>query len=145
MIEIKFDDRKVQRALKKVQRELRNPKKLLNMVGEREIKKAEERIRSSKVDPQGIQWKPWAYATLIQRAREGNVSQGILYRTGNLLRSFYYRATRNTVEISNRAKYAKYLQLGTNQMPKREFMGWGKDSFKTLPVAFKRMILKVWK
>lgn len=145
MITIKMDDRKVQRAMKKMQKQINNPKQLLRMVGEKEQEKAEERILRSKISPDNRAWTPWAYSTAITRQREGTASRGLLYRTGNLLRSFYYKLSRKSVEIRNSALYARYLQIGTGEMPRREFMGWGKDSMRTLPKEAKKFFGKVWK
>jgi len=145
MIKMTFNDKQVRRALRNIKREIKNPKKLLTLVGQRESQKAEERILQTKTDPDNKKWSPWAYSTLQRRIREGNAAQGLLYRTGGLLRSFYYKITRTAVMISTNINYAKYLQFGTPKMPKREFLGWGKDSFKTLPIATKKMINKFWR
>jgi len=145
MITIKMDDRKVKRAMKQMQKQIRNPRQLMKMVGENEQEKAEKRIMTSKISPDNRAWTPWAYTTAITRQREGTASRGLLYQTGNLLRSFYYKLNRKGVEIRNNAFYAKYLQIGTADMPRREFMGWGRDSMRTLPREAKKFFGKVWK
>lgn len=145
MIQMKLDDRKVRRALKQMKRNINNPKPLLRMVGEKEQAKAEKRILTSKISPDNRAWTPWAYTTAITRQREGTAARGLLYQTGDLLRSFYYKLSRTSVEIRNSAFYARYLQFGTSNMPQREFMGWGRDSMKSLPKVAKQYFGKAWK
>ena len=115
------------------------------MVGKREIEKAEKRLMTTKISPNNAQWTPWAYTTAITRRRDGTAARGLLYQTGHLLNSFYYVVKRRSVEIRNRAFYARYLQFGTSEMPSRKFMGWGADSMKSLPKAAKKFFGRVWK
>ena len=142
---IVLDVKKVRKALRNIKKEIKNPKKFLNIVGKRESLKVEKRIQQSKISPDNKFWQPWSYSTLQQRMREGNVMNGLLYRTGNLLRSFFYKVRNQSVEIPTDIKYAEYLQFGTSKMPAREFLGFGKDSIETLPLLLKKMIIKHWK
>lgn len=145
MINITLNDKQVKKAIRKVQVQLKNPKPFLRTVGKRELEKAEDRIRKTKLNPDNRGWAPWAYSTILQRTREGNATRGILYRTGDLLRGFYGVLKSKSVEIRNRIPYAEYLQFGTSNMPRREFMGFGRDSIESLPKEFKKFIMKAWK
>lgn len=145
MISMKLDDRRVKRALKNIEKQIKNPKQLLQNVGNREQEKAEQRIVSSKINPDNRQWRPWAYSTILTRQRDGTLSRGLLYQTGNLLRSFTVKISRATVEIKNSAFYARYLQMGTANMPRREFLGWGVDSMRSLPKAAIKFFRKSWR
>ena len=145
MIEMKLDDKKLQKAMRNITKKIKNPKRLLRQVGAREVTKAKDRVLHTKFNPDNKKWAPWSYLTLQQRIREGNAGKGLLYRTGSLLSSFAFKVRRMSVEIFTNKPYAKYLQFGTPKMPKREILGWGKDSLKTLPIATKKMITKLWK
>lgn len=97
----------------------------LQKIGRDEVRATQDRIRSSKTDPTGRSWQPWAMATLKQRRREGTAGRGLLYRTGALLNSIMYRVDRGILTIYTDASHARYLQFGTPKMPARPFLGWG--------------------
>lgn len=145
MITMKLNDKQFKTAMKKLEREIKSPKKFLQTVGENEQKMAEERLKSKKTNPDGRAWAPWAYSTIVQRQREGNIGRGMLYRTGNMLKSFYHKVSRQAVEIRNSAFYARYIQVGTAQMPRREFLGWGKESMGSLTKTAKRHFGRIWR
>jgi len=142
---IKFDDKQVRRALRNVKKQTTNVKPVLERIGKLEEKKAKHRIRSSKTDPDGRRWAPWAYATLVQRLRAGDAARGILYKTGQLLRGFKSSVSRNILKITNSARYAEYLQVGTRDIPARPFLGWDKRSTKDMTNRFRLWISRGWK
>jgi phage virion morphogenesis protein len=127
-IEAKFDARQVKRHIRKIDKRVRKTKPVLKDIAKHEIQAAQKRIRTRKVDPDGKKWKPHAYATIVQRAREGNLGRGLLYKSGLLARSFWSRITKNKLTIRNRAPYAGYLQTGTRHMPARPYLGWGRKA-----------------
>lgn len=140
-----LDDKKLQQSFKRIERQLKNPKKLLRRIGNNEMDTLNQRIVQRKLSPDNQIWAPWSYATLRQRQKEGNVGLGLLYRTGNLLKSFFLVIKKQSIAIQNTALYAKYLQFGTHKMPARPFMGWGKDSIKDAKKEVKETIRKEWK
>lgn len=144
-IKVKVDDKKVRRALRNVKKQVKSSSEILDRVGKLEVKKAQNRVRATKKSPDGQNWAPWSYRTLRQRVRQGNVSKGLLNRTGNLLRSFRSKVVRNTLKIFSSVPYAKYLQRGTRRMPARRFLGWDKTSTKDLTKRFSYWIKRGWK
>lgn len=89
---------------------------------------AVERIRTTKVAPNNRPWAPWAMATLRQRQRKGNDFQGLLWDTGLLMNSFvhYIDHSIGELEVINTAEYSSFLNRGTANMPRREFLAWDK-------------------
>lgn len=144
-ISFKVDDKKVRRAMRQVQRQVRNTGPVLRGIAEDEIDKAKMRIRTSKTDPDNRRWQAWSYDTLVQRQREGNVGRGLLYKSGFLLKSFFYKIKGKQLTVSNKAPAAEYLQNGTNNMPARAFLGWSSQSRKDVKNAIQKQIRKYWK
>lgn len=128
MIKFKFDDKQVKRALRKVDKAVSNVKPAMKEIADKEIRNAQNRIRMKKTDPEGRPWRPWSYATMQNRIKQGNAGRGLLYVSGLLARSFNKDVSGNELSISNDAPYAEYLQEGTRNMPARPFLGWGKKS-----------------
>jgi len=131
MIKVKFDDKQVKRALRRLDKAVDNVKPALKDIADKEVRLAQNRIRIKKTDPDGRPWRPWSYATLQYRIRQGNVGKGLLYSNGLLARSFDTDVSRNELTVSNSAPYATYLQEGTPNMPSRKFLGWGNKSIKS--------------
>jgi len=144
-LNFKFDKRKVNMALKKVKKQVKDVKKVLRKVGQDEIKDAQHRIRTTKTDPDGKAWRPWAYSTLKQRNREGTTGGGLLYKSGQMWRSFTSSVANNVLTITNKAKQSGYLQFGTPDMPARQFLGWSESSRKRLQTKVSSWIRKGWK
>lgn len=96
----------------------------LRKAGEEEVRVTRQRITSEKRTPDGTPWRPWALATLRMRMREGTTAGGLLNRTGGLINSIQFKLTKLSLTVFSSATYAKYLQLGTNRMPARPFIGW---------------------
>ena len=144
-IDVKIDDKKVRRAMKKVQKQVRNTKPILDKIGQEEVRRAQHRVRTSKTDPDNRRWAPWAYSTLIQRQREGTASRGLLYRTGFLLKNFYHKVQGKKLFVGNKAPYAQYLQEGTRHMRPRRFLGWSADARKDIQTSVQRQVRKLWK
>lgn len=142
---MKFEVRKVKKAIANLTRELKNNRKVLEQVGKAEIVATRRRIRSSKTTPEGQRWAPWAFSTMIQRRKQGTAGKGLLFNSGRLSRSFTAKVSRQKLQIRSSAKYAKYLQFGTPDMPARPFMGWSKRSKTILKMEFGKRIKKAWK
>jgi len=113
--------------------------KALQIAGQTEVQNTKQRIASEKIAPDGTSWKPWSMSTLRQRQKEGNVSLGLLNRTGALISSIAYKLTKNTLTIFSSASYAKYLQLGTSKMPARPFIGWSTDGVNKVRQLLKEL------
>lgn len=102
---------------------------LLHAIGTDQKSKVEARIRDSKVSPMGAAWSPWRPHTAASRARKGNVSQGLLWDSGQLLGSIAVAVDSSSVVIGSTERYAEYLQDGTPNMAAREFIGWSEEDF----------------
>jgi phage gpG-like protein len=112
----------------------------LEMVGEREVKAAQHRIRDTKLDPLGEAWAPWAPFTRSDRMHKGNTELGLLFDEGDLLLSIDKAIFGDTVEIGSNLDYAKDLQDGTDHMPAREFLGWSPDVLPIYENLYQRYI-----
>lgn len=100
-------------------------RKVLEDIGKEQVQLTQDRIRSSKTDPDGNPWAPWSMATLRSRQRDGTVSRGLLYRTGALLTSIKFTVRDNVLKVFTNIPYGEFLQFGTPKMPARPFIGWG--------------------
>lgn len=108
----------------------------LEQIGKTEVASAQNRISLWKASPDGQEWAPWSIATMRSRRREGTAHLGLLYRTGELFRSIYYKVTNLRLEVGSKAPYAKYLQNGTPNMPARPFLSWSKQTINRLKMLF---------
>ena len=106
---------------------LGNHSSWLAKVGEHEKQMIEQRIQSTKLDPDGHEWAPWRPFTRAKREAKGNESQGLLWDTGNLLHSqTYVTPFGAALEIGTDVEYAERLQEGVpGHMEARPFVGWG--------------------
>lgn len=120
----------------------RAPQETIKQVAVEEVARVQDRIRSSKNDPDGRPWEPWAMSTLRQRQKEGNAGNGLLYKTGALLGSIQYRISEKTLTIFSNTTYGKYLQFGTAKMNPRPFLGWSRDSINRIRTLFKENVEK---
>ena len=114
----------------------------LRKVGEEEIKAAQQRLKVSKMTPDGTPWTPWAESTRKARERDGSSGLGLLYKSGRLANSFQLEINTNQVIVKNIAPYAAYLQDGTNTIPARPYFGWSKDSQKRIQTIFDDFLQK---
>lgn len=115
----------------------------LRKLATEEVKNAQHRIMVTKQSPDGDNWIEWAQSTRLGRERKGNAGKGLLWDSGNLLRSFKIDINTSDVVISNTAPYANYLQEGTNKMPARPFLGWSKESLERANYIFNDYLKQV--
>ena len=144
-IDIKLDTRQVNRAIKRVVKDVKRPQKFLNSVANEQMDEAKKRIRMTKTDPENRAWSPWSYATLKARRADGTAGRGLLYKTGMLLNSFAKKVERKRMAITNRTNYGKWLQFGTQYMKARAFLGWGKQSIKSTSKTGVKFFGRGWK
>lgn len=110
----------------------------LSLVGSFEKNVIQTRIRETKIDPDEHAWAPWQPFTRHQREAKGNVPQGLLWDTGNLLNSIRFEESFGQVEIGTDVPYAHELQhgrdgsAGQRPMVPREFIGWQQSDFPAL-------------
>lgn len=144
MIEFKIDDAKLKRIVTNQLRAFQSTSQFLYQVGQSEVKQAKFRIRTSKTDPDGRPWRRWAAATVKARARRGSLTGGLLYDTGRLYNSFTVSSSKQRVTIKNTTEYSGYLQRGTLRMPRRQFLGFGRDSKREIIKLFQNYMQR-WK
>lgn len=96
----------------------------LEAIGKQQSQRIQDRIRKTKVDPEGTPWAPWRPRTLEWRQKKGNVEQGLLWDTGELLNSVSVAVSGESVEIGVTAEHGHFLQEGTVNMVARPFVGW---------------------
>lgn len=132
------NDKEVRRLLTKYERNVKNSRSLMQEIGTNEKNLAQFRIRTTKQEPNGQRWQPWAPRTRRQRARRGSLAGGLLYDTGRLYRSFSVTSSRKRFEVRNTTRYGGFLQRGTRHMPARPFLGFGRDSVRDIKKIFRR-------
>lgn len=96
-------------------------------LGEMLVKSVQDRIRETKLTPNGEEFEMWAESTARYRERKGNDGQGILWDTGKLLDSIEFEVDGYTLHVGTPVDYAKYLQHGTETMPARPFVGFSEQ------------------
>lgn len=107
--------------------QLADKQRLMDKIGTYLVSTTQARIKTLKKGPDGAPWHPWAPRTYMARAKAGTLAGGLLYNTGGLFNSVSHHVAGDTVEVSSSAPYARYLQLGTKNMPARPFLGISKD------------------
>lgn len=127
MINLTLDYTVFEQNLRKEVKTKTDTSKLFPIIAQQEIREIQQRIRTTKLSPEGKQWEPWSYSTIKAMGRNKQ-RRSLLYHTGNLLNSFSYRINNNQLRITNSTPYGRFLQNGTNKMPARPFMGWNQGS-----------------
>lgn len=115
-------------AINKKIAQLQNKRSVLKKIADQEVKETRQRIRTTKVSPDGIPWAPWRPSTLRHRIRRGTTGGGLLYETGKLWRSITGVVYKTRISVRARKIYATYLQHGTNRMVARPFLGFSERS-----------------
>lgn len=103
---------------------IESPTVLMEALGDMAVEEVKERIMETKESPTGVPWAPWHNRTERDRSKKGNTSQGLLWDTGALLNSIHYEVSGYDLLIKADVPYAEDLQIGTNLMAGRPFMGW---------------------
>ena len=101
-----------------------NTKPVLAQIGELMASKVMLGIMEGKDDPEGRPWAEWKPRTLRERTIKGNVPLGLLRDQGTLLGSIRVQASKNEVDIGTPMIEGKWLQIGTDIMAARPFLGW---------------------
>lgn len=122
-VQVQSDTKDLETLLQK----LKNPRPALVEIGRMLVRSTQDRLRSTKQGPDGKPWAPWSMATLLGRLRKGTASGGILYDSGNLMRSIQAEVQSNSVIVGTKVNYASFLQDGTKNMPARPFVGVSKQ------------------
>lgn len=144
-LNLKVNNKQLRRANRKLSKAFRQPNRLLKKIGKEEVENAEQRIRRTKRSPDGVFWQPWSYATLRSRQRRGTVPTGLLYESGTLYKGLNYKVRGRSLTIGNSVNYAEFLQVGTNNMPARPFLGWSKQSEKAIGKMLSNEIRRLWR
>lgn len=132
---ITIDTKQWDRNQARLIRKMKNVRPVLDKVADGEVRDAQRRIRSTKMDPDGNPWPAAAYSTIQAGASKGR--RGLLYVSGLLYKSFTKKTTRTTMEVKNTQNYAGYHNEGIGQK-KRTFLGFSDDSVKRITDLFKK-------
>lgn len=92
-IDITFQGKHLKQVLRAVADEITSPEQMLGSIGESLLRVNKDRHIDGK-DPDDNQWKPLAASTLKEK-RKG----GPLNKTGEMLQSFNYQVTSNTLTL----------------------------------------------
>jgi phage gpG-like protein len=121
---------------------LRDPRPLLDVVGQLLVTSTRARLRTTKSDPRGGAWAPWAPSTYRARSRSG-LAGGLLVDSGRLLNSIDYQVQGRQVVVGARdVPYAQFLQGGTSRMPARPFVGVSDGDRTAIQRAAERYLLR---
>ncbi len=108
---------------------IQNPEPVMQQIGEFEAEAAVFRIMVTKESPDGEPWQMWSGRTRKERVAKGNEDLGILWDTGRLMSSIHAVTGAQSVEIGTEVDYASDLQMGTDHMAARPFLGWDAEKF----------------
>ena len=131
MISVRFDVNR-QKLDKKIESIGPLTRRSLEQIGQTEVASIQNRIAVSKTAPDGTAWAPWSMSTMRARMSDGTAHLGLLYRTGDLFRSIYYKVTNLRLEVGSSSPYARFLQNGTSNIPARPFIGWTSQTINRL-------------
>lgn len=135
-------DMKINSKMKSLQQKVDRQKNLaLQDYARGELQDIQRRIVTAKTDPYGHRWAPWAFSTMRARMRDGTFGRGLLYKTGQLLRSITATIKGGEVTVSSSVPYAQYLQEGRANMRPRVIFDLGsKLSFNRLTKSLKKFM-----
>jgi len=99
---------------------------VFDFIGAHVVAEVKDRIQNTKLDPAGNEWAPWRPMTETLRTLAGNVEQGLLWDTGDLLDSIHEEVDGSfTLAIGSDSEYADAVQNGIEgKQVAREFLGW---------------------
>lgn len=102
---------------------------VFDFIGDRIVGDVKERIKSTKLSPDGEAWAPWRPFTADMRSAAGNEEQGLLWDTGDLLDSIAVSIDGSfELAIGTDVAYAQELQEGiAGKQIARPFLGWEAD------------------
>lgn len=121
-------------------RRLKDPEPALRDISKLLKESTEKRITSTKRAPDGAPWAPWAPGTEAARNKKGNASRGLLYDSGELLRSITARVENGQAIVGTGVSYAPFLQQGTNKMPARPFVGVSAEDQRDIQGILRRYL-----
>lgn len=116
---------------------------LLEELGDYLVRSVSERIKDTKENPFGRDWQEWATGTRRQREKKGNVAQGLLWDSGDLLRSIKAEIRPSQVAVGSQLAYAEWLQEGTEHMPSREFLGFSNADLEAIDTITESFIARI--
>lgn len=116
---------------------LADPVPFFDFVGDHEKHAIRERIMSTKQDPDGKDWIPWAPYTAEKRDLSGTLARGIMWETGTLLDSVQSEVDGAFgVDIGTDVWYAEQHQEGRGKIPRRQIFGWETNMLPVYAQAF---------
>jgi phage virion morphogenesis protein len=123
---------------------IHNPSSLLDQIGKILVASTQSRIKDTKVSPDGTAFAPWAPGTAKARAKRGTTAGGVLFERGTLYRSIEHQVQGRQVIVGANtiAPYALYLQVGTNRMPARPFVGISDNDLGLIRKALQQFVQK---
>lgn len=108
-LDLRVQDAEVRAALDSLARKARHLSPVMRAIGESQVTEVRMRFERAK-DPQGKPWKTLSEATIARHP--AGTSAKIGRRTGNLYRSYVYKAGDDDVRIGSNREYARIFELG---------------------------------
>jgi phage virion morphogenesis protein len=127
-IKLTFDKQEFEQQITKIRKNWEFDAKFYKDVANVILQDTKKRIKTTKVDPEGVAWKPWAEGTRKAREKKGTAALGLLFDSGALHNSFNYVIKKNGFELVSKSPYMAYLHNGTDHMPARKILGISKEA-----------------
>jgi phage virion morphogenesis protein len=116
-VRFELDAKDALEALNDLVNSLVEPKEILEAIGE-DLQRSTVARFSNTTDPKGEKWLD------LKSVREGAARRRrVLTKTGKLRKSIRFSADDESVVVGTNVEYGKYHQLGTSNIPQREFLG----------------------
>lgn len=110
---------------------------VFDYVGGQVRKDVQERIRDTKIAPDGTPWAPWRPLTERLRHLASNAEQGLLWDSGVLLESIHLAVDGSfELAVGTDVPYSITLQEGVKgSQESREFLGWTETEYGMVETA----------
>jgi len=106
------------------------------------LKKGLDENFKNKTNPDGEKWKPWSPKYAKSRK---NKKGSLLVKTGKMKDSFDFKIRGRSIIITNKTNYSGAHQYGTDKIPQRKMVGFGKNTDKLMTKAIRDAVVDILK
>ncbi len=130
MIEVTLDIQQADRFFRRL--EAWPDRSVMSAIGQLAVLASRRRIRSTKTDLKGRDWKPWSTST-----RKKHGAHTLLKDSGAMLNTIkLLGASNEEALVAAAVPYSGFQHEGTRTIPAREFLGLGDEDEKAVAVIF---------